>query len=74
MSHFNEFIDYVMSFYAQSGLYDMSMTRGEALIATGMRLMYCKLHDVEFQGDSIDREAVRDLVFDLRSGEMMLED
>lgn len=70
----NEFIDYVLSFYAQGELYDMGMTREEALLATGMRLMSCKFYGVEFHGDSIDREATRDFVFDLRSGEMMLED
>ena len=66
-SQINEFIDYVLSFYGPGGIYDMGMTRDEALMGTGIRIGHSKFNGVHFEGDSIDREAVRDIV-DLGEG------
>ncbi len=63
-----EFIDYLEMFYADGGVWDMSMTREEAKAATGVRMGICKHSGIPFEGDSIDREAVRDIIFDMRMG------
>lgn len=59
-----EFVDYVMSFYGQDEIYDMGATREEVLIATGIRLERHK--DIPFDGDSLDREKVRDIMIEMR--------
>lgn len=61
----NEFVDYVMSFYGQGEIYDMGVTRDEVLLATGIRLERNK--DIPFDGDSLDREKVRDVILELRA-------
>lgn len=61
-----EFVDYVLSFYGHGEIYDMGATRDEVLLATGMRLGICKWLRIPFEGDTIDREAVRDLIESLR--------
>jgi hypothetical protein len=58
----NKFADYVMDFYGVSGIYPMGVTRDDVLLATGMRLALRK--DVEFDGDSFDREMVRDILIE----------
>ncbi len=57
-----EFVDYVMGFYGASGIYDMDVTRDDVLLATGMRLEGRK--DIEFTGDTFDRELVRDILIE----------
>ena len=64
----NKFIDYVMSFYGRDEIYDMDVTREEAKAATGVRMGICKHSGVPFEGDTIDREAVRDIIEDMRMG------
>ena len=54
-----KFIDYCMSFYGPQGLYPMGMTPDE--IQKAVRLMDL-IGNFEFEGDSIDRERVRDIV------------
>ena len=58
----NEFVEYVMSFYGHGEIYDMGVTRDDVLLATGMRLEGRK--DVEFTGDTFDRELVRDILIE----------
>ena len=58
----NEFVDYVMDFYGANGIYAMNVNREDILIATGMRIEARK--DIEFQGDSLDRELVRDILIE----------
>lgn len=69
----NEFIDYVLDFYGVAGVYPMGVTRDDVLLATGMRLNQCdwgltneggKFKYEGFEGDSIDREAVRDILIE----------
>ena len=56
----NEFVDYVLDFYGVSGIYPMGVTREDILVATSIRIEQRK--DIEFQGDSLDRELVRDIL------------
>jgi hypothetical protein len=62
----NEFVDYVLSFYGHGEIYDMGVTREEVLKAIDVRLN-CELYKLmPFDGDSIDREAVRDIIIATR--------
>ena len=54
-----QFTDYCMGFYGPKGLYPMGMTPDE--IQKAVRLMDL-IGNFEFEGDSIDRERVRDIV------------
>lgn len=58
-----EFIEYMLDFYGKGALYDIGATRDEILIATGFRLGICSWLGIGFEGDSLDREAVRDIIF-----------
>lgn len=60
----SEFVDYVMSFYGKGGLYEMDATRAEVLVAIIVRLEREK--SLEFAGDTIDREKVRDIIIEIR--------
>jgi hypothetical protein len=60
----NEFIEYVFSFYGVGGIYAMGATREEIAIATGVRLERRK--DMAFDGDTTDRELVRDIMIERR--------
>lgn len=60
----NEFADYVLEFYGVDGLYPMGVTRDDILIATGMRMVMCQVLNVPYEADSIDREAVRDILIE----------
>lgn len=60
----NQFIDYMVAFYGEHGVYNYGFTREQIRLATlaykhSLHLAYPG--DV-FQGDSIDRERVRDIV------------
>ena len=54
-----KFIDYTMDFYGQQGLYPMGMTPDE--IQKAVRLMDL-FGNFDLEGDSVDRERVRDIV------------
>lgn len=59
-----EFIDYVWSFYAPNDLYgeffNNTLTKEEIIKAVNIRKANKKL---PFEGDSLDREIVRDIMF-----------
>jgi hypothetical protein len=57
-----EFIDYVLGFYGSGGVYDMGATRDDVAVAVGMRMARAKHSQVPFEGDSLDREAVRSIL------------
>jgi len=64
-----EFVDYVMDFYGASGIYDIGATREEVWQATCIRIKRNAdqpLNGISFDGDSLDREAVRDIVLEMR--------
>jgi hypothetical protein len=58
-----EFKVYCSSFYGPGGIWDMSATDEEIDKATKVRLL---LKGVPFDGDSIDRELVRDIILIMR--------
>ena len=69
MTNFNEFIDYVLSFYGKGGLYDQGRTKEQIAFATTMYLDACAYYEENNMpnmtwggGDSLDRERVRDLM------------
>jgi len=56
------FTDYVLSFYGQGGIYDIEATREEVERATHIRKTDPKYKAVPFDGDTVDREWVRDII------------
>jgi len=71
MSNFKEFLDYVMSFYGDAdALYPIDgLTREEVALATLNYLDLCAVSDVVNwgDGDSLDRERVREFIISRRS-------
>ena len=65
MSNFNEFIEYCLSFYGPNGLYDQGRTREQVAYATLMSLAACNAMITGRDGDSLDRERVRDTMNEL---------
>ena len=68
ISNFKEFLDYVMSFYGDAdALYPIDgLTREEVALATLNYLDLCAVSDVVNwgDGDSLDRERVRDILLE----------
>ena len=62
MNSFNEFIEYVYSFYGDGGLYDQKRTREQIAYATLDYLDSCNDVITWGNGDSLDRERVRDTI------------
>ena len=62
------FTEYMMSFYGpQSELYpQMGFNEAQIAIATDIYKMRLDVRGVEFVGDSVDREAVRDIILEAR--------
>lgn len=54
-----DFVDYVFGFYGTGGIYDMGATKDQILEASKIRAA-----TGDFQGDSFDRESVRDIMID----------
>jgi|TARA_B100002051_G_scaffold184055_1_gene174190 hypothetical protein len=71
ISNFKEFLDYVMSFYGDAdALYPIDgLTREEVALATLNYLDLCAVSDVVNwgDGDSLDRERVREFIISRRS-------
>ena len=69
MLNFNDFINYVFSFYGDGGLYDQKRTKEQIAFATLMYLDAIDARDDDFYTwgdcDSLDRERVRDFMNDL---------
>tara|TARA_R110002074_G_scaffold57366_1_gene141255 strand:+ start:597 stop:812 length:216 start_codon:yes stop_codon:yes gene_type:complete len=58
------FISYLLDFYGPGGIYDIGVTRDDILLALGIRLARNAM--LPFQGDSIDREMVRDIILEAK--------
>ena len=58
------FVNYVLEFYGEGGIYDFGAVEGEVLKALEVRLK--SRADIPFGGDSFDRELVRDIMLKLR--------
>lgn len=54
-----EFLDYCLDFYGEGGLYECGLTPEELSKALKIRKTFN--FATEFEGDSIDREMVRDI-------------
>lgn len=54
------FSSYMLDFYGTEGLYPMGMTADEVLYATVVHVN--NVGAQSFEGDSVDRESVRDIV------------
>ena len=71
MNNFKEFLDYVMSFYGDAdALYPIdNLTREEVALAVLNYLDLCAVSDVVnwVDGDSLDRERVREFIISRRS-------
>ena len=78
MTNFREFLDYCMDFYnPSSGLYPIDgLTREELALATLNYLDLCASCDniTWGDGDSLDRERVRDQLIETRSHNQAFED
>jgi hypothetical protein len=55
----NQFYLYVRSFYGNHGIYPMGVSLADIIRATDIYLSRGKVH---FEGDSFDREEVRDIL------------
>ncbi|HWW39661.1 hypothetical protein [Pedobacter sp.] len=64
-----DFVDCVMKFYGKDEIYDIGATREEVWHATCIRLKRTlgqPLNGVSFEADDLDREAVRDIILEIR--------
>ena len=67
MKKMESFYNYCLDFYGVGGFYDMGATKDEIVNATTLRLLdLTERTKVPFYGDSADREAVRDIMLELR--------
>ena len=63
MNNFNEFISYVLSFYGETGIYpENKRTKEQVAYATLYYLDSCNDQIEWGDGDSLDRERVRDIM------------
>ena len=63
MTNFNEFISYVLSFYGETGIYpENKRTKEQVAYATLMYLDSLTETRTWGDGDSLDRERVRDIM------------
>jgi len=71
MHNFDEFIEYCLSFYGPGGLYDQNRTAEQVAYATLRYFDLIAKGDLEYvhwswgDGDSLDRERVRDIMNDI---------
>ena len=72
---FNDFINYCLDFYGQGGIYDQKRTKEQIAYATTLYLDACAYYEgledkdqyhvmTWWNGDSLDRERVRDIMND----------
>ena len=62
-----EFVEYMLDFYGPNGVYDVGMTEAEVREALPIRLL--ERADLEFDGDTVDREICEAIVINnLRQG------
>ena len=58
------FTQYMLDFYGPNGVYDYGFTAEQINLAT--QLYKCRMEDefgqTEFEGDSVDRERIRDII------------
>ena len=64
MNSVSDFVEYALDFYGPGMIYDINATETEVLRALCVRLV--NRPDLEFDGDSLDREMVRDIILEMR--------
>ena len=61
------FTQYMLDFYGPNGVYDYGFTPEQINLAT--QLYKCRMEDefgqTEFEGDSVDRERIRDIILEV---------
>jgi hypothetical protein len=62
----DQFIAYCLDFYGESGIYPLGFTRGQLALATELYQLKLKQGREQFEGDTVDRENVRDLLLELQ--------
>jgi len=62
-----DFETYVLQFYGKGGIYDYGFLRQDVRKALKIRME--KFPEIEFSGDSFDRELIRDIVLKSRGVE-----
>ena len=60
------FTEYFLEFYSDNCVYPLGFTESQIDIATDIYKARLLERDMEFVGDSVDREAVRDIVLELK--------
>ena len=67
------FTQYMLDFYGPNGVYDYGFTAEQINLAT--QLYKCRMEDefgqTEFEGDSVDRERIRDIILEVCYSEMV---
>lgn len=63
---YKEFSTYVHGFYGPGEIYDLGFTLEEIKQAIKIRKAHPNLKKIPFDGDSFDREYVRDIVLKMR--------
>jgi hypothetical protein len=68
----DDFVAYVLSFYGKGGLYAFRpvMRNSEARYALGVLLKAASAGDIDFAGDTWDRELARDIIILMRDPTM----
>ena len=64
MNNVRDFVEYALDFYGHGMICDINATETEVLRALCVRLV--NRPDLEFDGDSFDREMVRDIILEMR--------
>ena len=59
-----DFVDYCLEFYGHGGIYDYGFSFEE--VCQGLIKRFGYRPSLDFDGDSVDREYVREMVFELR--------
>jgi len=59
-----DFVDYCLSFYGHGGIYDYGFTFDE--VCQGLIKRFSYRPSMDFDGDTVDREYVREMVFEIR--------
>ena len=60
------FTQYMLDFYGDGGIYPLGFTRGQIELATELYQLKLKQGREQFEGDTVDRENVRDLILEFK--------
>ena len=67
MANNDQFINYCLDFYGPAGIYPLNFTRNQIELATELYQLKLKQGLETFEGDTVDRENVRDLILSFRN-------